>query len=237
MSVPTSTPSRKGTREALSVDAVLRELDGVRETGVDRWIALCPAHDDHDPSLSVRQVDGKICLRCFAGCPTSAVVAALGLPAVALSTTGTLDAAVERTARRLDGCVVARWTYADSTGGPVLVVVRFETSDGKSYRPFKLTSDGWRAGAPPGLLPLYRLPELTDQARVYVVEGEKAADALWRIGLPATTSAFGAKSPMKTDWKPLAGRDVVILPDNDEAGRRYAARVTQILTELNRGSH
>jgi hypothetical protein len=67
---------------------------------------------------------------------------------------------------------------------------------------------------------------------VFLPEGEKAADAARSIGLTATTSAGGAKAPAKTDWTPLAGKQVVILPDNDAAGREYAAKATAILTKL-----
>lgn len=46
----------------------------------DTWSAQCPAHDDRDPSLSIRMVDdGAVLLHCFAGCPNDEVVAALGL--------------------------------------------------------------------------------------------------------------------------------------------------------------
>jgi KaiC/GvpD/RAD55 family RecA-like ATPase len=67
---------------------------------------------------------------------------------------------------------------------------------------------------------------------VVVVEGEKCAEAACSIGFTATTSAHGANSLGKTDWTPLAGRDVLILPDNDDAGRHYAQHVARILTGL-----
>lgn len=53
------------------------------------------------------------------------------------------------------------------------------------------------------------------------------------LGFVATTSAHGAKSPQKTAWSPLAGRDVIILPDNDDAGGAYAEEVSQLLSRLN----
>jgi putative DNA primase/helicase len=70
------------------------------------------------------------------------------------------------------------------------------------------------------------------RARVYVVEGEKAADAGRRLGLVTTTSSGGAAAAHQTDWSPLAGRDVVIVPDNDDAGRKYAATVVAQLLRL-----
>jgi hypothetical protein len=57
----------------------------VRETGPGRWIAKCPAHKDRNPSLSIRELDdGRILLNDFAGCPTTDVIAALGMQMIDL---------------------------------------------------------------------------------------------------------------------------------------------------------
>lgn len=64
----------------MSAQALLDRLSGVRQNGPGKWMAKCPAHDDNDPSLSVRLAeDGKILLKCFAGCNSLAIVAAIGL--------------------------------------------------------------------------------------------------------------------------------------------------------------
>jgi hypothetical protein len=78
------------------------------------------------------------------------------------------------------------------------------------------------------------LPELIarQSERVFVVEGEKCACELATLGLLVTTSAHGTKSAHKTDWQPLAGREVVILRDNDAEGRAYAQTVAAILNRL-----
>jgi predicted protein tyrosine phosphatase len=62
-----------------SIDTILSRLDRVTKQG-GGWIARCPAHDDHTPSLSLYEhQDGRILLHCFAGCPASDVLAAIGL--------------------------------------------------------------------------------------------------------------------------------------------------------------
>lgn len=77
---PADPPARPRGRlpgHALSLDAVLGALDGVRPSG-DGWVARCPGHEDAEPSLSVGQgADGRVLLYCHAGCAFSAVVAAL----------------------------------------------------------------------------------------------------------------------------------------------------------------
>jgi len=63
----------------MPVDLVLDRLEGVKERG-ESFQAQCPAHEDRAPSLSVSQgEDGRALVKCFAGCETEDVVAALGL--------------------------------------------------------------------------------------------------------------------------------------------------------------
>jgi len=62
------------------IDKVLDGLERVKQIGPGEWTALCPAHDDMHPSLSVAEAeDGKVLLHCWTGCGASEIVAALGL--------------------------------------------------------------------------------------------------------------------------------------------------------------
>jgi len=116
----------------------------------------------------------------------------------------------------------------------IFVVVRFGGGNKKQFRPFHRSASAWVMSDPPGMLPLFRLPELIARQSeiVFLVEGEKCVCELETLGFLVTTSAHGAKSPHKTDWHPLAGREVVILPDNDKEGRTYAQTVAEILMRL-----
>ena len=60
-------------------DALLPRLDKVQETGPGQWMALCAAHDDRSRSLSIKQADDRLLVHCFAGCPASDILAAVGL--------------------------------------------------------------------------------------------------------------------------------------------------------------
>jgi len=61
-------------------DRLLSKLDMVKRTGVDRWLACCPAHDDKRPSLAIRECeDGRLLIHCFAGCGVESIVSAIGL--------------------------------------------------------------------------------------------------------------------------------------------------------------
>ena len=85
----------------------------------------------------------------------------------------------------------------------------------------------------------YRLDELRGSPReapVYIVEGEKNADTLAALGLVATCNSEGAGK-----WRPhfaaeFRGRDVVIIPDNDEAGCAHAAAVAANLAPVARSA-
>jgi hypothetical protein len=65
-----------------------------------------------------------------------------------------------------------------------------------------------------------------------VVEGEKVADAARSLGFVATTSAGGAQAAAKTDWRPLAGKEIWLMPDNDAPGRKFGDIVAGILAKL-----
>jgi hypothetical protein len=95
-----------------------------------------------------------------------------------------------------------------------------------------LNGDGWRIGAMPDPRPLYHLPDLEVAPRVAICEGEKAADAARSLGFAATTSAGGSQAASKTDWRPLAGKEAWVFPDNDVPGRKYADTVASILVKL-----
>lgn len=219
------------------------------------WKCRCPAHDDRNPSLSINVGDdGRALVRCHATCTQAEVVAALGLAmrdlmpdtpskpyaGGRLTTTPstppqgprafvTPEDAVADLERR-SGRVAAAWTYTDADRNPVGMTLRWDRHDGKRTLPISRNGVGWVVKAMPDPRPLYNLPDLIDSpegSRVFVAEGEKAAKAALRCGLTATTSAGGAKAASKSDWAPLKGRAVVIMPDRDEPGERYAADVVR----------
>ncbi len=128
-----------------------------------------------------------------------------------------------------------QWAYFDAVGDPAGLILRWDGPQGKEIRPAHRGPDGrWRIGGMAVPRPLYNLPALLARSdeTVYVGEGEKVADAAGLLGLLGTTSPHGSGSAAKADWRPLAGRDVVLLPDNDEAGRRYVQTVAEILQSL-----
>jgi putative DNA primase/helicase len=229
---------------------VLREIDPEVKTEGSRWKAKCPAHDDQNPSLSISQGhDGRVLIKCFAGCEAEDICAAMGMglsdlmPSVGQEvqkitslqkSKRTFSFAEDAIAclERKHGSLASSWDYFDSTGKRVGVILRWNKPDGKVIRPLSLVDGRWHIAAMKQPGPLYRLPEIAAFRQIYIVEGEKAADAAARIGLLATTSSGGGNAASKTDWSPLAGKEIVILPDNDSPGRKYAEEVCRELSRL-----
>ena len=137
------------------------------------------------------------------------------------------------------------YEYPTAERLPRLAVGRYENADGsKRFMQARFIDTGGGGWIFKGLdpAPLYRLPQLEADnksgplAEPYVVitEGEKCAEALAgdEFFMIATTSAGGSGAPSKTDWRPLVGRHVVIIPDRDEPGEKYAAKVADLLFEV-----
>lgn len=237
-------------------NAIDRVLDALRSVGKppkqvgDDWLACCPAHEDSTPSLSISiGRDGRALIHCHAGCATTAVLQSLGLtdadlfnheeqpqaPQKPPKHFPSLEAAIASNAYL--GQHTAVYPYHSETGEVIGAAVRWDIDNKKTIRPIARNGLGWKVGAMPDPRPLYRLPEvLRERDTIYIVEGEKCADALAAIGLTATTSAGGSKSPSKTDWKPVHGREVVIIPDHDEPGKAYAEEVAALCTGVGAAS-
>lgn len=64
----------------MPIDQILDRLDKVKSQGKNKWMACCPSHDDKNPSLAVSELpDGRILIKCFAGCGAIEILTAIGL--------------------------------------------------------------------------------------------------------------------------------------------------------------
>ena len=120
------------------------------------------------------------------------------------------------------------YTYRNADGDSVFLVHRFQTDKGKETRPLTWDGKAWQWRYPTkDKLPLYNLDKIVGGGQVLVCEGEKAADAAAAMfpGYAATTSARGSSQAEASEWSPLKDAKVLILPDNDAPGRKYAIDV------------
>ena len=134
------------------------------------------------------------------------------------------------------GAHSGEWIYRSHGGEELYRVRRYDTQQGKEYRPLSFKDGKWTWGYPSEPRPLYGLERLADvnKSLVLVVEGEKAADAAARMfpTLAVVTSPAGAKAAKKADWAPLQHHNVVIWPDNDGPGLEFAGEVHALLKDL-----
>jgi putative DNA primase/helicase len=135
----------------------------------------------------------------------------------------------------------ALWPYRDVNCAVLFWVCRWNVvEDGNSEKQIRpqcwFADGGWHLAHWPAPRPLYNLNEINSHpnAQVVVCEGEKAADAASRIfpNSVAATSCGGAQATHLSDWAPLERRQVLIWPDNDPAGEKYARDVAIELKEF-----
>lgn len=127
------------------------------------------------------------------------------------------------------------WTYRDASGRALFLMARFDKPGGKEVLPLTLWREAgrlrWRWKAAPEPRPLYGLDELVrlPTVPVLVVEGEKTADAARKRfpDLATVTWPGGSRAVAKADWTPLAGREVIMWPDADKAGRDAAQAIVR----------
>jgi hypothetical protein len=220
--------SRHVSSNGITLDEIVSRLKKAKPDGKGGFTALCPAHDDHNPSLSIRRGDKQgVIIKCHSqNCTYHDVVGALGL-----SVTSAKSSDMQPT----------YYEYRDESGVVAFRAVRkygingdktfsMQTPDGRG---------GWISKLPREVRRVpYRLPELieaiAEEKRIYVVEGEKDCDTAREYGLVATTNIGGAGKWGEELSAHLKDADVVILPDNDAPGRDHAERVARSLAGIAR---
>lgn len=187
------------------------------------WEASCPGPNhkrgDRDPSLSVSMgLDGRVLLRCFGGCSTEDILAAIDLEWSDLFEKSEAGNPVRRfQLLNNKGIVVAQHVREDVPGDKL---IHWERNGKRTLGGLKLED-----------LPLYRLTDLLatsdPSVPVIVCEGEKAAQALADAGVLAVATVTGASTiPSDTVLEPLQGRtNVRMWADNDDQGLTHMQKI------------
>lgn len=208
---------------ATDLQEVLRYFDGVKRCNDNQYMVRCPCHDDRKQSLSIGRGEKGVVLKCQAGCDTRDIIARVGLKPRDLF----YDS---EPPQKIRAEFVAVYTYP--TG-----VQKLRKSD-KSFawrRPDG--NGGWiynRQGIPRSL---YVAGDMSNNM-IAVVEGEKDADNLHKLGYDAVSGEDGA-GPGK--WRKeyteqLQGKNVTILQDNDAVGKAYAQETAAARMALQKAS-
>ncbi|MGQ9713063.1 MAG: hypothetical protein ACUVRC_10520 [Desulfotomaculales bacterium] len=208
----------------MTLAEILSLVRDPKPDGKGGWWGFCPCHPDGTKtgpghprrSLHITEKDGRVLIHCFAGCSCKDILTALGLWRDKPSQAQAPEAV---------------YRYTDENGNLLFEVCRFPRKNFRQRRPDG--AGGWIWNLKDTRRVLYRLPEILAAVRegrtVFLVEGEKDADNLTALGLAATTCPGGA-GKWRTEYSEvLRSANVVILPDNDEPGRRHAEQVAQAL--------
>jgi len=207
------------TAGASLLASVKARLKGVKGPDSKGWhTAFCPFHDDKQrPNLRFTELGFK-CLACGEKGSIRKLAEKVGVPVP-----GPFEDRIETS-----------YDYHDEHRTLLYQVVRLHSpKDFKQRRPDG--NGGWHWNLDGVRRVPYRLPELIAADRsetVFVVEGEKDVDRLTKLALVATTNPGGAGKWQREYNQYFKGRKVVIIPDNDDAGRRHAQQVTQSLCEV-----
>jgi hypothetical protein len=209
-----------------------------------QWVASCPVpshgkgNGDKNPSLSIDINDeGKPLFHCHGGCSQEDVfhtIRALNLLPELLERPDPL--ANIKPIPKVE--FQQEWIYTDEDRQPVFVKQRLRVGEtGKTYRLYKIDEAGRKQSSlsDARIVP-YNLPALLDAKtagrNIFLVEGEKAADAIKSIGMIATTAHTGAGSWPAAITEYFAGAQVIILPDNDVAGWGYAYKAAEAILPI-----
>jgi hypothetical protein len=224
----------------MQAEQIAKQLGNAKKAN-GQWVASCPVqghgkgNGDKNPSLSISiNDDGKPLFHCHGGCTQEEVFNTIKdmrlLPELE-ERPDPLANIKPLPQIKFD----QEWEYQDEDRTTVFVKQRMKIGEsGKTYRLYKVDPDGRRHPTlgDARIVP-YKLPELLDAKTagriIYVVEGEKAADALISIGVTATTAHTGAGSWPEAITEYFAGANVVIVPDNDLPGWRYAHKAVEAI--------
>ena len=220
-------PPKQVEREATSIEEVARIL--YASGGKPEYAAKCPAHEDNVESLSFKSGEKGIVYTCHAGCDfVRDLLPALKSRGInGKSSSGGLKKFVER-----------EYDYVDSDGELLCQKIRYFPKDFRQRRPDGKGNWIWNLQGVKRVL--YNLPAVAaaikSKGAIYLLEGEKDADAVCAMDLCGTTYIDGA-SKTKTKWRSeytqqLKGASqVYVIPDNDEAGINQAQLIHGELTK------
>jgi hypothetical protein len=227
----------------MQAEQIAKQLGNAKKAN-GQWVASCPVpghgkgNGDKNPSLSIDINDeGKPLFHCHGGCSQEDVFHTI-------RTMHLLPELEERPDPLANIKPIPRnvleqeWQYQDEDRQTVFVKQRFKIGEtGKTYRLYKVDADGRRHSSlgDARIVP-YNLPALLDAKtagrNIFLVEGEKAADAITSIGMIATTAHTGAGSWPEAITEYFAGAQVIILPDNDTPGWQYAHKAVQAILPI-----
>lgn len=196
-----------------------------------QWRGPCPVHRGKDPNFSVESNTGMA--SCHSQCMRGWDILSLEMELTSTSFAKAKEAVFKLLGRPAipyeDREIEAIYDYTDEAGALLYQVVR---KFGKKFRQRQPRSGGWLWSLGDVRLVPFQLPKLIASEFVALVEGEKDALALTRIGITATCNNGGAGHFGSNLAQWFSKKRVAVFADNDEPGRAHALQVALILSNV-----
>lgn len=232
-------------------------LPEIKKSGKSESVALCPFHEETTPSFTFSSQNGMY--YCF-GCnqkgdifhfhaKRNALDIQRDFPKIlkviaddfSIPFSNTNSKSVKsKSAKNLKpfqhyqlGFPVQKYPYKDAKDKILYYSCRFEPTpnEPKPFRQCSSSGLNWKVKNIKPKVP-YNLPKVIDAETVYIVEGEKDCHSLEKLNLVGTCNVAGAGS-----WTPdlnhhFKGKEIILVPDNDDPGRRHVQKVYAELKEV-----
>jgi putative DNA primase/helicase len=187
---------------------------------------LCPFHEDKNPSFSANLQTGQ--WYCFGCCKSGNALTFAKEMHIQIQSVPNYQAEYYKTPTGKQ--IIAEYDYYDEQGVFLYQVVRYQPKGFRIRRPDGHGNWFWNLKGV-RLIPYY-LPEVINGQDVLICEGEKDADLLRNVGFCATCNPMGAGKWRKDYNQYFRGKDVVILPDNDDPGKNHAKHIANDLITI-----
>jgi putative DNA primase/helicase len=136
---------------------------------------------------------------------------------------------------RKKGKQVGSYIYKDPDGNEILKIVKYVDNGKKSFIHYRRENGDWKTGSSGIKLYPYRINEWKNLSVIYILEGEKDVDNLWKWNIPATTNPMGANAWKEEYNEFFKDKRVIIIPDNDIAGLDHAKNILANLIKISIG--
>lgn len=208
----------------MTLQEIIQHFQNAKQIGNNQYSANCPACGDSKGHLYISESNGKILIDCKKGCTFNEIVQASGLQKT--------DFFPPKPQKRA-WIKLREHIYTDTEGNPIARKTIYDKGNGSKTAQWERYENGIYINGLNGLkVPPYHVHNLKERKSVIIAEGEKDVETLEKMKFCASCSPNGAGG--RTSWvkghnEYFRGKAVIILTDNDEAGREHGRATAESL--------
>jgi len=211
----------------LTLQEIIFHFQNVKQVGENQYSVNCPSCGDSKGHLYISEAEGKILLDCKKGCTFNEIVQASRLKKADFFPPKSQKTAWIKLREHI---------YTDISGNPIARKTLFDKGNGSKTGNWERCENGVYVSKLNGLkVPPYHVHKLKEGKTVIIAEGEKDVETLEKMGFRASCSPNGAggrASWNKSHNEYFRGKNVIILMDNDEAGKEHGRSTAESLCKV-----